>query len=191
MSELSPFLTGILGLLLVTSFVRFATVLTLLRLALGLTGVTFGFITGGLALLLSGALLTVQLPESAIPIFNAQAVAKLDIEKTFTPLMIRHTDPKVLDQVNRALGRTGAGPVPFSVLGGAFLLSEIQKAFQIGLVLMIPFLVIDLLVANVITLLGYAQLAPATVSIPLKLLLFFAVDGWTLVTQRLLMSYGG
>lgn len=80
-------------------------------------------------------------------------------------------------------------PLSFSALAGAFLISQVQEAFGLGLALLIPFIVVDLLVANVLMVLGVVQLPVAVVSLPLKLLLFFAVDGWTLVAEKLVHSF--
>lgn len=194
MTDLPAYLTGIVAVLLISSFVRFATVFTIVRYALGLHGWTFGCITSGLALVLSVAVMSVQLPGGGVNVFDPQSVASVQVEKTFRPFLEKQTDPEILSKVTTAVKAADAKPgdaAPFSFLASAFLLTELKAAFQLGLMLLIPFLVIDLLVANVLVLLGYAQLSPLTVSLPLKLLVFFAVDGWTLVTQRLLTSYGG
>lgn len=194
MTDLPPFITGFFALLLISAFVRFATVFGLLRYALGLTGWTFGIITGGLSLILSIAVMSVQIPQVSIDIFNPRSVAEIQVEKTFRPFIEKHTDKTILSRMYGALKRDEpreAKDHSFSILTSAFLLSELKIAFQIGLVLIIPFLVIDLLVAHVCTLLGFSSLSPSTISLPLKLIIFFSVDGWTLITERLLMSFGG
>ncbi len=194
MTDLPPFLTGFFALLLISAFVRFATVFGLLRYALGLHGWTFGIITGGLSLILSIAVLSVQMPQVSVDIFNPTSVSNLQIEKSFRPFIEKHTDSEILIRLYRSLKKDAPKSDevhPFPILASAFLLSELKVAFQIGLALIIPFLVIDLLVAHVCTLLGYASLSPATISLPLKLIIFFSVDGWTLLTERLLTSIGG
>jgi flagellar biosynthetic protein FliP len=79
--------------------------------------------------------------------------------------------------------------VRFSVLAAAFLITELKVAFQLGFIILIPFLVIDLLVANALLVLGAQQFSHSVVSVPLKILLFFVMDGWLLVSQRLLGTY--
>jgi len=79
--------------------------------------------------------------------------------------------------------------VPFPVLIAAFLISELSEAFQLGFMILIPFFVVDLLVTNILLALGVTQISQAVVALPCKLLLFFAVDGWTLVSEKLISGY--
>ena len=77
------------------------------------------------------------------------------------------------------------------VLMPAFMVSELSRAFQIGFLLYLPFIVVDLIVANVLLALGMSSLSPVTVSLPLKLLLFIGLDGWRRLLEALVLSYGG
>jgi flagellar biosynthesis protein FliP len=90
---------------------------------------------------------------------------------------------------NQRLCHTGAD-VPFSILLPAFVTSELETAFQIGFMLFLPFLVIDLVVASVLMSLGMMMLSPTIISLPFKLLLFVLVDGWALLMGSLAMSFG-
>jgi type III secretion protein R len=78
-----------------------------------------------------------------------------------------------------------------AVLMPAFMVSELGRAFQIGFLLYLPFIVIDLIVANVLLALGMSSLSPVTVSLPLKLLLFIGLDGWKRLLEAMVLSYGG
>ena len=82
-------------------------------------------------------------------------------------------------------------PVPWRVLFPAFLVGELKRAFEIGFLLFIPFLIIDLVVASVLMAIGMMMVPPASVSLPFKLIFFVLVDGWTLVAGSLVQSYGG
>jgi type III secretion protein R len=77
------------------------------------------------------------------------------------------------------------------VLAPAFVVSELRRAFTIGFLVFVPFLVVDLVVSNVLLALGLTQLSPTTVALPFKLLLFVAVDGWKLLARALALSYAG
>jgi len=90
---------------------------------------------------------------------------------------------EVLDPESKPLTR-------LVVLMPAFMVSELSRAFQIGFLLYLPFIVIDLIVANILLALGMSSLSPVTVSLPLKLLLFIALDGWKRLLEALVLSYG-
>ncbi len=77
----------------------------------------------------------------------------------------------------------------FSIIVPAFVISELKEAFQIGFILFVPFLVIDMVVANILMALGMQMLSPTTISLPFKILLFVLVDGWYLITKGLLIGY--
>jgi type III secretion protein R len=108
---------------------------------------------------------------------------------------------KLAKKLHQAAGPSSAGEAApaasesvkqkdgFAVLAASFLVSELQVAFQIGFLILIPFLVVDLLVANALLVLGAEQVSHAIVSVPLKIFLFFALDGWFLVSQRLIGTY--
>ena len=85
--------------------------------------------------------------------------------------------------------RAGVGPEDFMVIIPAFVISELKEAFQIGFIIFVPFLVIDVVVANILMALGMQMLSPTTISLPFKLLLFVVIDGWYLITKGLIIGY--
>jgi flagellar biosynthesis protein FliP len=122
------------------------------------------------------------------------------------PFMVRHTDPEIAKRIVGVVEKLAARKIndgkkqpnaanltldnlPLSSLAGAFLLSELKEAFEIGFVILLPFFVLDLLILNILLSMNAVQISAQIVALPLKLLLFFAVDGWTLITEKLLGSY--
>ena len=127
------------------------------------------------------------------------------LEKNFRPFVENNTRPEILEKfvalaARRQASQDSPGPdVPgsapavqktaFSVLVPAFLVSQLREAFQLGFLILIPFLVIDLLVANALMLLDMKQLPQPVVALPFKILLFVAVDGWSMVSSKVLSAY--
>ena len=187
-------------LLMMTSFTRILIVLSILRQALGLQQSPPNQILIGLSLFLSLFVMAPTLnavnanaiaPYSAGQI-NAQT-AIVNAGGDFHGFMIRQTR-----QTDLAMfaGMAHAGPfaaqadVPFSVLLPAFVTSELKTAFQIGFMLYLPFLVIDIVVSSVLMSLGMMMMSPTLISLPFKLLLFVLVDGWALLMGSLAASFG-
>ena len=113
--------------------------------------------------------------------------------KGFLSRFARPDDREAFVDLARRL-RTGAPPAEVSdddlaVLAPAFMVSELRRAFTIGFLVFLPFLVVDLVVANVLLALGLTQLSPTSVALPLKLLLLVAVDGWRLLARGLALAY--
>jgi flagellar biosynthetic protein FliP len=199
---LFPFLPALL--LAFTAFTRIAVVLFLLRQGLGSHTAPPNLVLTGLAVLLtifvmSPALKTID-AEAYQPFLSGALNFNDAAEKAAQPLkgfMLRQTraedlalfigDDKTIDPA--AVNQNGAASVPLSALAPAFLTSELKTAFQIGFMVVLPFLVIDLVVAAVLTALGMIMLPPQLVSLPLKLLLFVTVDGWHLLVGSLLGSF--
>jgi len=185
--------------LMMTSFLRILVVLSILRQALGLQGSPPGQVLAGLALFLS---LFVMAP--TLDIVNAQAIAPYaagsrsadaaigKAGEAFHAFMIAQTREANLIMFTDIAGggpfRTSA-EVPFSILLPAFVTSELETAFQIGFMIFLPFLVIDLVVASVLMSLGMMMLSPTIISLPFKLLLFVLVDGWALLMGSLALSF--
>ena len=105
--------------------------------------------------------------------------------------MLKQTRPKDMELfVNMAgVQASGSMELPLNVVIPAFVISELKTAFQIGFLLFIPFIMIDLIVATVLMSMGMMMMPPVTVSLPLKILLFVLVDGWNLIVQSLLESF--
>lgn len=189
--------------LMMTSFLRILVVLAILRQALGLQGSPPGQVLAGLALFLS---LFVMAP--TLELVNAQAIAPYaagtigadaaisQAGEAFHAFMMAQTREANLMMFTdiAGLGQGGgtfasASDVPFSILLPAFVTSELETAFQIGFMIFLPFLVIDLVVASVLMSLGMMMLSPTIISLPFKLLLFVLVDGWALLMGSLAMSF--
>jgi flagellar biosynthetic protein FliP len=185
--------------LMMTSFLRILVVLSILRQALGLQGSPPGQVLAGLALFLS---LFVMAP--TLDVVNAQAIAPYasgalsadaaigKAGEAFHAFMMAQTREANLimftDMAGGGKFASGAD-VPFSILLPAFVTSELETAFQIGFMIFLPFLVIDLVVASVLMSLGMMMLSPTIISLPFKLLLFVLVDGWALLMGSLALSF--
>jgi len=186
--------------LLMTSFLRILVVLAILRQAIGLQGSPPGQVLAGLALFLSLFVMAPTLDvvnETAIQPYAAGALeADAAISKggeAFHAFMLRQTREANLMMFADLAGTNGfakGADIPFSILLPAFVTSELETAFQIGFMLFLPFLVIDLVVASVLMSLGMMMLSPTIISLPFKLLLFVLVDGWALLMGSVVMSFG-
>ena len=194
---LFPFLPALL--LAFTAFTRIAVVLFLLRQGLGSHTAPPNLVLMGLAVLL-----TIFVMSPAIKTINAEAYQPYlsgamsfndAAEKAALPLksfMLRQTraeDLSLFTEGDKTIDPKVVDSVPLAALAPAFLTSELKTAFQIGFMVVVPFLVIDLVVAAVLTALGMIMLPPQLVSLPLKLLLFVTVDGWHLLVGSLIGSF--
>lgn len=204
MDALPSYLGGLLAVLLLTSFAKIFTSLSILRYGLGLHGAGFGVVLAGLALALSFLVIGARQPQQQgiqALLGGSGYIEQSQLEAQTRPFLERYSDPEVIERLKAMASRlAGAkegdhankseeGPVPFPLLVSSFLLTELKEAFRLGLLFIIPFVVIDLLVANAFLALGVTQLPQQVAALPLKLLLFIAVDGWTLVTEKLLGTY--
>jgi flagellar biosynthesis protein FliP len=186
-------------LLTMTSFTRIIIVLSLLRQALGLTQTPPNQILIGLALFLTmfvmGPVFTKIGNDAVRPLLDNKISATEALDKAQGPLhdfMVKQTRREDLGLfVKLAGGHTypTAHDVPFRILVPAFVTSELKTGFQIGFLIFLPFLVIDIVVAAVMMSLGMMLLSPTNVSLPLKLALFVLVNGWTLVVGSLAEGY--
>ena len=182
-------------LLTTTAFTRIIIVLSLLRQALGLTQTPPNQVLIGLALFLTMFVMSPvfsRIGSDALqPLLENRISATEAIDKAQVPLrefMVKQTRREDLGLfVKMAGGETysTARDVPFRILLPAFVTSELKSGFQIGFLIFLPFLVIDIIVAAVIMSLGMMLLSPISVSLPLKLALFVLVNGWTLVIGSL------
>ncbi len=185
--------------LMMTSFTRIIIVLSILRQALGLQQSPPNQVLIGLSLFLSLFIMAPTLERvntAAIePYAAGDIAAEQAIEATgneFHKFMIRQTrqaDLAMFADIANVREFDSPEAVPFSILLPAFVTSELKTAFQIGFMLFLPFLVIDLVVASVLMSLGMMMLSPTIVSLPFKLLLFVLIDGWSLLMGSLAMSF--
>ncbi len=194
---LLPFLPALL--LAFSAFARIAVVLFLLRHGLGSHTAPPNLVLSALAVLLTifvmaPALKTVDAvayqPFLSGALSFDEALAKAaDPLKTFMLRQTRADDLALFTADHASVDPQRADTVPLAALAPAFLTSELKTAFQIGFMVVLPFLIIDLVVAAVLTALGMIMLPPQLVSLPLKLLLFVSIDGWHLLVGSLLGSF--
>ncbi|MDP1646128.1 MAG: flagellar type III secretion system pore protein FliP [Thiobacillus sp.] len=194
---LFPFLPALL--LAFTAFTRIVVVLFLLRQGLGSHTAPPNLVLTGLAVLLtifvmSPALKTIDAEAyqpylSGALSFNDAAEHAAQPLKSFMLRQTRAEDLSLFIGDDKTIDPKLADSVPLAALAPAFLTSELKTAFQIGFMVVLPFLVIDLVVAAVLTALGIIMLPPQLVSLPLKLLLFVTVDGWHLLVGSLIGSF--
>lgn len=188
------------GLVTLTSFLKMTVVLSLARTALGGPQIPPASAVTGLALALTALVMAPVADEAwrragEIPRGGA-AGALAAAEAAAGPLrgfLERHASPDdratFLELARRAGGRGAAGEGDLAVLAPAFVVSELRRAFTMGFLVFLPFLVVDLATANVLLALGLTQLSPTTVALPFKLLLFVAVDGWRVLARGLVLGY--
>jgi flagellar biosynthesis protein FliP len=185
-------------IVMTTSFTRIVIVLSLTRNALGLQGVPPNQVIVGLALFLSLFVMAPTLKEvndKAIqPMLDGKLTQTEAWDEAVIPMrefMLEQTDAKELAMFASATDSKPESPddVSLSTLLPAFILSELKKAFIIGFVVFVPFLIVDLAVSSTLMSMGMMMLPPVVVSLPFKLLLFVMVDGWGLVVKSLIKSY--
>lgn len=187
------------GLMMMTAFTRIVIVLSILRQAIGLMQAPSNQIILGLSLFLTFFIMA--------PVFDAvydgalkpymEEKIEIDValkkaQEPFRKFMIGQTRESDLEMFVKISGNKelqSADDVPFSLLVPAFITSELKTAFQIGFLIYIPFLVIDLVVASVLMAMGMMMLSPMMISLPFKIMLFVLVDGWTLIMGTLASSF--
>lgn len=184
--------------IMMTSFTRFIIVLAILRQALGLQQSPPNNILIGIALIMT--LLVMRpvwqdLHDNAYEPFAADEITMetaLDVARgSISGFMLAQTNESALDTMLSLANEEvpeDLTDTPFSVLLPAFVLSELKTAFQLGFMIFVPFLVIDLIVASVLMAMGMMMLSPMMISLPFKLMMFVAVDGWTLLVGTLATS---
>ena len=186
-------------LLMVTSFTRIIVVLSLLRGAIGVPMTPPNQVLVGLALLLTVFIMSPvygQINEKAIkPYLDGQIAQQQAFDEAYKPLrtfmlkQTRENDLSLFVAISKSDRPRSPEDVSLSVLAPAFVISELKTAFQIGFLLYVPFLVIDIVVASTLMSMGMFMLPPIMISLPFKLLLFVMVDGWYLVIKTLLDGF--
>jgi flagellar biosynthetic protein FliP len=183
----------------VTPFLRITIVLHFLRQALGTQTTPSNQVLIGLALFLTIAItqpVAMDIYNNAWkPLERGEIGAETAMErgsapmKTFLSRFVREKDVRLFVEISKAPAPRSPSDLGLTVLIPAYILSELKTGFQIGAVLFLPFLIIDLVVASVTLTIGMVQLPPVMVSAPFKILLFVLVDGWNLVVGSLLKSF--
>lgn len=187
-------------LMMMTSFTRIIIVFAILRQALGLQQSPSNQILIGLSLFLTFFIMSPVLEEihqNALKPYIADEmtsveainVAKMPM-KNFMLANTRENDIDLFFRIGNVPPVEKAEDIPFTVLMPAFVTSELKTAFQIGFIIFIPFLVIDIVVASVLMAMGMMMLSPLIISLPFKIMLFVLVDGWALIIGTLAASFG-
>jgi flagellar biosynthesis protein FliP len=186
---------------MMTSFTRIVVVLSLLRTALGTATAPPNAVIIALALFLTGFVMGPTLEQSYDNGIRPLVANEISVEqaleraggplRTFMQKNVREKDLKLFMDLSREPPPATPEQMSMRILIPAFMISELKRAFEIGFLLFLPFLIIDLVVASVLMSMGMMMLPPVVVSLPFKLIFFVLVDGWTLVAGSLVQSYGG
>ena len=187
------------GLMMMTAFTRIVIVLAILRTAIGTAQTPTNQIIVGLSLFMTIFVMSPVLnsinSQALQPYMNETINSGQALEKAQSPLrefMLRQTREADIALFVKIAGVTdleSAEDVPMTILIPAFVTSELKTAFQIGFMLFIPFLIIDLVVASVLMSMGMMMLSPLIISLPFKIMLFVLVDGWSMVLGTLASSF--
>ncbi len=187
-------------LVMMTSFTRIVVVLSLLRTALGTATAPPNAVIVALALFLTafvmGPALQTSYDTGIRPLLNNEITTEQAFERSVGPLRafmqknVREKDLKLFSDMSREPAPASPENMSLRILVPAFMISELKRAFEIGFLLFLPFLIIDLVVASVLMAMGMMMLPPVVVSLPFKLIFFVLVDGWALVAGSLIQSYG-
>lgn len=185
-------------ILLMTSFTRIAVVLSFVRTALSLQGAPANQVIIGLSLFMTFFIMAptwerinndALKPYSAKQITSDVALDRASTHiRTFLLKQARTKDVELFVALAK-MGPTPPDQLPLRVVVPAFIISELRTAFQMGFLLFVPFILIDLVVATVLMSMGMMMMPPMTISLPLKILLFVLVDGWSLVVRSLIQSF--
>src|SRR6185312_12786491 len=185
--------------IMLTSFTRIIVVLGFVRSAIGIPQTPPNQVLTGLAMFLTFFIMTPTLttinntalqPLLANKITQAQAMDRAQEPiREFMFKQVRQSDLSLMVYAARAPRPRTQADIPTLVLIPAFILSELHTAFQIGFMIFLPFLIIDIVVSSALMAMGMMMLPPTTISLPFKLLLFVMVDGWHLVVQSLLLGF--
>jgi flagellar biosynthetic protein FliP len=186
-------------ILCMTCFTRIAVVLGMTRTAIGTAALPPNTIITGLALFLTISIMSPVFEKSydqgIRPYLDGQMAQEQALDKAMAPLkdfLVKHSREKDLAlflQITRSEMPKDPADVPFFVAVPGFVLSELNAAFQIGFLIALPFLVLDMVVSSVLTSMSMITLPPVVISLPLKLMLFVIVDGWHLIISSLVKTY--
>lgn len=181
-----------------TSFMRYVIVLSILKTALGTQQVPPGPVLIGIAMILTfysmGPTMGQMLEKIEKPIAQKQSVMVImnEASKPLKNFMLRQTrkeDVSFFVELTRSKPPATVEDLSIFEVAPGFMVSELRTSFEIGFLIFIPFIVVDLVVANILLALGMMMLSPTIVSLPFKILIFIAVDGWSLVINGLVKSF--
>jgi flagellar biosynthetic protein FliP len=187
-------------LVMMTSFTRIVVVLSLLRTALGTATAPPNAVIVALALFLTAFVMGPALQNAydagIKPLVNNEIGVEQAFDRSSEPLKafmqknVREKDLALFADLSHEPRPESPEKISLRILVPAFMISELKRAFEIGFLLFLPFLIIDLVVASVLMSMGMMMLPPVVVSLPFKLIFFVLVDGWSLVAGSLIQSYG-
>jgi flagellar biosynthesis protein FliP len=187
-------------LVMMTCFTRIVVVLSLLRTALGTATAPPNAVMVSLALFLTAFVMGPAFQRAydvgLRPLMNNEISTEQAFERSVEPFRafmlknVREKDLKLFNDLSREPAPATPEDLSIRILIPAFMISELKRAFEIGFLLFLPFLIIDLVVASVLMSMGMMMLPPVVVSLPFKLIFFVLVDGWSLVAGSLVQSYG-
>ena len=199
--SLAPFIA-----VMVTSFAKLAIVFFLLRNALGIQEIPPNIVLNGLALILTiyimapiGVAVFERLEGEDLSTLETGVLLETlaDAAEPWREFLVKHTDPGTRDffvdaakDIWPASMADGITRDNLLVLVPSFTASELRRAFEIGFLIYLPFIVIDLVISNILLAMGMMMVSPMTISLPFKLFLFVLLDGWTRLIQGLVLSYG-
>jgi flagellar biosynthetic protein FliP len=186
-------------IIMMTSFVRIVVVLSLLRTALGLQQSPPNSVIVSLAMFLTlfvmSPTLTDAYHQGIQPMMNNQVTTEQGFTQALVPMKkfmlahVRDSDLKLFSDMARTKPVNDPVQIAVTTLAPAFMLSELKRAFEIGFLIFVPFLIIDMAVASILMSMGMMMLPPVIISLPFKLIFFVLVDGWRLVAGSLVQSY--
>ena len=181
-----------------TSFLRFVIVFSMLKTAIGTQQVPPSIVIIGLSMILTfytmGGTFQSMYDMASVPYQKNQNIA-LALDEGSKPLkefmmkQTRETDLQFFVELAHKTPPSSPEEISIWEVAPAFIVSELKTAFEIGFIIFVPFIVLDLVVANILLALGMFMLSPTIISLPFKLLIFIAVDGWALIVQGLVSSY--
>jgi flagellar biosynthetic protein FliP len=187
-------------IIMTTSFIRIVVVLSLLRTAVGLQQSPPNVVLISLAIFMSAFIMSPVFTESyeqgIVPLLaeEIELTEAFDLSsapvKTFMLTQTREDDLALFIEMSPDAVPETAEDTSFWIVAPAFMISELRRAFEIGFLLFIPFLIIDLVVASILMSMGMMMLPPIVISLPFKLIFFVLVDGWRLVIGSLMQSFG-
>jgi flagellar biosynthetic protein FliP len=187
-------------LVMVTSFTRIVVALSFLRSALGIQQTPPNMVMISLALFLTGAIMAPTFTQAydtgVAPYIRGELDEATAFDRgvapfrTFMLSQVRENDLALFLDIGKVSPNTPAAQAPLTALIPAFMISELRRAFEIGFLLFVPFLIIDMVVASILMSMGMMMLPPVQVSLPFKLIFFVLVDGWYLVVGSLVRSFG-
>jgi flagellar biosynthetic protein FliP len=186
-------------LIMMTCFVRIVVVLSLLRTALATQQTPPNSVLVSLALFLTLFVMTPTLKDAynagVVPLVNQQITTEEALDRASVPVKkfmlahVRDADVRLFVSMSGAKAPASPDAIPLTTLAPAFMLSELKRAFEIGFLIFVPFLIIDMAVASILMSMGMMMLPPVIISLPFKLIFFVLVDGWRLVAGSLVESY--